>query len=143
LHAGGKFDDKAFAFSGGLHGVGASVVNALSEWCRVEVRREGKVYLQSYKRGVPDGEVKIIGATDQRGTITTFKPDPTIFSETKFVFETLSKRLRELTFLNKGLRITLKDEMSDQLADFHFEGGLVSFVEYLSKGRTALHAQPV
>jgi DNA gyrase subunit B len=143
LHAGGKFDDKAFAFSGGLHGVGASVVNALSEWCRVEVRRDGKVYLQSYKRGVPDEDIKIIGATDQRGTIVSFKPDTTIFSETKFVFDTLSKRLRELAFLNKGLKITLKDEMSDQTGDFHFEGGLVSFVEYLAKGRTALHSQPV
>ena len=143
LHAGGKFDDKAFAFSGGLHGVGASVVNALSEWCRVEVRKDGKVYMQSYKRGKPDEDIKVIGATDSRGTQTFFKPDTQIFPETKFSFEVLTKRLRELAFLNKGLRITLKDETSDQEAVFFYEGGLLSFVEYISKGRTALHSQPV
>ncbi len=143
LHAGGKFDDKAFAFSGGLHGVGASVVNALSEWIRVEVRKEGKVYSQSYKRGKPDEDVKVIGATDGHGTTTIFKPDPQIFPDTKFVFDVLTKRLREQAFLNKGLKITLKDETTDQDVAFFFEGGLVQFVEYLSKGRTPLHAQPV
>ncbi|MCX6104743.1 MAG: DNA topoisomerase (ATP-hydrolyzing) subunit B [Proteobacteria bacterium] len=143
LHAGGKFDDKAFAFSGGLHGVGASVVNALSEMCRVEVRKDGKVYMQSYQRGKPDGDVKVIGATDSRGTQTFFKPDTQIFPETKFSFEVLTKRLRELAFLNKALKITLKDETTDQEADFYYEGGLLSFVEYISKGRTPLHSQPV
>lgn len=143
LHAGGKFDDKAFAFSGGLHGVGASVVNALSEWCRVEVRKDGKVYMQSYKRGKPDDDISVIGATDSRGTETLFKPDGQIFPDTKFSFDVLTKRLRELAFLNKGVKITLKDETSDQDATFHYEGGLVSFVEYLAKGRTPLHNQPV
>ncbi len=143
LHAGGKFDDKAFNFSGGLHGVGASVVNALSEWTKVEVHREGKVHLQSYKIGKPDGPVAVIGATDQHGTIVSFKPDTTVFSETKFNFETLGKRMRELAFLNKGVKISLKDETSDQQATFHYQGGLVEFCEYLSKGRHALHAAPV
>ena len=143
LHAGGKFDDKAFAFSGGLHGVGASVVNALSEWCRVEVRKDLKVWMQGYQRGKPDEDVKLIGSTTSRGTQTFFKPDPQVFPDTKFVFEVLSKRLRELAFLNKGLKITIKDETSDQEAEFLFEGGLISFVEYLSKGRTPLHNQPV
>ena len=143
LHAGGKFDDKAFAFSGGLHGVGASVVNALSEWCKVEVRKDGKVFMQSYKRGKPDDGVTVIGATDSRGTQTFFKPDGQIFPETKFSFDVLTKRLRELAFLNKGVKITLKDETSDQEAEFYYEGGLLSFVEYLAKGRTPLHSQPV
>jgi len=143
LHAGGKFDDKAFAFSGGLHGVGASVVNALSEWCKVEVRMGGKVHMQSYKRGKADEDVKVIGSTDTRGTQTFFKPDPTIFAETKFSFEMLTKRLRELAFLNKGVKITLKDETTDQDGVFFYEGGLLSFVEYLAKGRNPLHSTPV
>jgi DNA gyrase subunit B len=143
LHAGGKFDDKAFAFSGGLHGVGASVVNALSEWCRVEVHKDGKHYQQTYRRGKPDGDLAVVGATDMRGTHTFFKPDPEIFPETKYSFETLSKRLRELAFLNKGLKITLKDEISDQATEFCYEGGVVSFVEFLVKGRYPLHPQPV
>ncbi len=143
LHAGGKFDDKAFAFSGGLHGVGASVVNALSEWCRVEVRKDGKVYQQSYKIGVPDGPVQSVGTTDIHGTSTSFKPDATIFSETKYSFDILSKRLRELAFLNKGIKINLTDEITDQKASFHYEGGLNSFCEYLVKGKTALHSSPV
>ena len=143
LHAGGKFDDKAFAFAGGLHGVGASVVNALSEWCRVEVRKDGKVHMQSYVRGTPDAEVQVIGTSEGHGTTTIFKPDSQIFPDTKFSFEVLTKRLREQAFLNKGLKIMLKDETSDQEAVFHFEGGLLSFVEFLSKGRTPLHQQPV
>lgn len=143
LHAGGKFDDKAFAFSGGLHGVGASVVNALSEWCRVEVFKDGKIYSQSYRRGKPEGDIAVVGTTDRRGTTTFFKPDHEIFSELTFNFDTLSKRLRELAFLNKGLKINIKDESTDQSAEFFYEGGVVSFVEYLSKGRTALHPNPV
>ncbi len=143
LHAGGKFDDKAFAFSGGLHGVGASVVNALSEWCTVEVRQNGKVHQQTYHRGVPQSPVAVVGQTDVRGTYTRFKPDVEIFSETKFDFETLSRRLRELAFLNKGIRIRLVDEIQDKNTEFHFEGGLVSFCEYLAKGKTALHPAPV
>lgn len=143
LHAGGKFDDKAFAFSGGLHGVGASVVNALSEWCYVEVRKEGKVYKQSYKIGVPDGPLEVIGTTDSRGTYTRFKPDVNIFSDTNYSFEILSKRLKELAFLNKGIKITLSDERSDQTTEFFYEGGLVSFCEFLARGRAPLHPTPL
>lgn len=143
LHAGGKFDDKAFAFSGGLHGVGASVVNALSEWCRVEVHTGGKIYMQSYKIGDPDGPVTVIGTTNRTGTSTFFKPDTTIFSDTKFQFDILQKRLRELAFLNKGVRIQLEDETTDQKAEYHFEGGLVSFCEFLNSGRHCLHPKPV
>lgn len=139
LHAGGKFDDKAFAFSGGLHGVGASVVNALSEWCYVEVRRDSKVYKQSYQRGKPTGNLEIIGTTEEHGTYTRFKPDPEIFADTIFVFETLSRRLKELAFLNRGLRIQLSDERTDQVLDFVFEGGLVSYCEFLVKGKNPLH----
>ncbi len=143
LHAGGKFDDKAFAFSGGLHGVGASVVNALSEWCRVEVRQAGKVHMQSYKRGLPDGPVAVVGTTESRGTLTKFKPDSEIFPDTNFLFETLSKRIRELAFLNHGLEINLVDERSDQKTQFLFEGGLTSFCEFLVKGKNALHPKPM
>ena len=143
LHAGGKFDDKAFAFSGGLHGVGASVVNALSEWCRVEVRTNGKVHMQGYKRGVPDGQIAVVGTTESRGTFTVFKPDTQIFPDTNFHFDVLAKRLRELAFLNQGIHINLVDERTDQKSDFHYTGGLVSFCEFLVKGRTGLHASPV
>jgi DNA gyrase subunit B len=143
LHAGGKFDDKAFAFSGGLHGVGASVVNALSEWCRVEVHSGGKIHMQSYKIGEPDGPVTVIGTTNRTGTTTFFKPDATIFSDTKFQFEILQKKFRELAFLNRGLRIQLDDETTDQKGDFFFEGGLTSFCEFLNSGRHCLHPKPV
>lgn len=143
LHAGGKFDDKAFAFSGGLHGVGASVVNALSEWMRVEVRKDGAVYLQSYQRGVPDAEVKAIGTTEERGTYAHFKPDAQIFKDTKFSFETLQKRLRELAFLNKGIKISLTDATTDESALYHFDGGLISYCEYLNRGKNTLHPKPV
>lgn len=143
LHAGGKFDDKAFAFSGGLHGVGASVVNALSEWMRVEVRKDGKVYSQRYQRGVPEADVKIIGETSDVGTYSHFRPDATIFKDTKFSFEVLQKRLRELAFLNAGVKITLQDEISDQFVELHFEGGLISYCEYLSHGKNLLHDKPI
>lgn len=143
LHAGGKFDDKAFAFSGGLHGVGASVVNALSEWCWVEVRRDSKVHKQSYQRGKPDGPLEVVGTTDEHGTYTRFKPDSEIFVDTNFGFEPLSRRLKELAFLNRGLRIMLTDERSDQTVDFCFEGGLVSYCEFLAKGKNPLHDQPL
>ncbi len=143
LHAGGKFDDKAFAFSGGLHGVGASVVNALSVWTKVEVRQKGQVYLQSYKRGVPDETVKIIGTTKESGTFTQFKPDAEIFPDTKFSFDVLQKKLRELSFLNRGVSVTLADEITDQKVEFKFDGGLVSFCEYLNKSKTPLHDRPV
>lgn len=143
LHAGGKMDDKGYDFSGGLHGVGASVVNALSEWCRVEVRTGGKLYEQKYRRGTPESPVAVIGNTDGRGTKTFFKPDPQIFPDTIFHFDVLSKRLRELAFLNKGVKIVLSEESSDNSQTFHFEGGIASFVEFLNKGKTPLHAKPI
>ena len=143
LHAGGKFDDKAFSFSGGLHGVGASVVNALSDWTKVEVRKEGKVYAQSYKRGVPDSDVQVVGTTEGTGTTTSFKPDGTIFSETKFSFEFLQKRFREMAFLNKGITINLFEEATDKRVTFCFDGGLRSFCDYLNLGKNTLHSDPI
>ncbi len=143
LHAGGKFDDKALAFSGGLHGVGASVVNALSEWMKVEVHREGQIHTQSYKIGKPDGPVAVIGTTETTSSKTSFKPDPSIFETTKFSFETLGKRFRELAFLNHGIKIILKDETTDQEDTFHYEGGLAEFAEFLAKSRNKLHPKPV
>ena len=131
LHAGGKFDDKAFAFSGGLHGVGASVVNALSDSTVVEVRKDGKVYSQSYQRGKTLGELSVVGSTDETGTYTRFKPDPTIFPTTEFSFEVLQKRFRELAFLNKGISVTLCDEIHDKKAVFSFEGGYSHIVSIL------------
>jgi DNA gyrase subunit B len=143
LHAGGKFDDKAFAFSGGLHGVGASVVNALSEYCYVEVRRDGNVYEQRYKIGVPEKPVQMLGKTDKHGTKTVFKPDSTIFSETKFNYDVLAKRFRELAFLNSGVKIVLTDEATDHKGEFYYTGGLMSFCEFLVKGKQPLHPKPV
>ena len=144
LHAGGKFDDKAFSFSGGLHGVGASVVNALSSECLVEVYQNGHTHRQSYRCGDPLEAVKVVGETEQRGTFTKFKPDRTIFAEDALIsFETLSRRFRELAFLNKGLHIELVDEGQEQQTEFHYEGGLVSFCEFLSKGRVSLHSKPL
>ena len=144
LHAGGKFDDKAFSFSGGLHGVGASVVNALAIECMVEVSQNGYIHRQSYRCGDPQGPVKVVGETEQRGTFTKFKPDYTIFAEDALVsFEVLARRFRELAFLNQGLRIELVDEVQEQRAEFYYEGGLVSFCEFLSKGRVSLHAKPL
>ena len=143
LHAGGKFDDKAFAFSGGLHGVGASVVNALSEWLQVRVYKDGFVYEQEYDCGRPRKSVEKVGETAERGTFLRFKPDSTIFQETRFNFETLQKRLRELSFLNKGVRIVLTDEISEKTGEYHFEGGLVSFCEYLMTGKSPLHQKPI
>lgn len=140
LHAGGKFDDKAFSFSGGLHGVGSAVVNALSEWCRVEVRRYGEVYVQSYKQGVPDHDIQITGSSTTSGTQVVFKPDPTIFDETDYKFETLKSRFRELSFLNKGLTIKLEDHRLavPKKESYFFDGGIVSYVRFLTKGRSAL-----
>jgi DNA gyrase subunit B len=143
LHAGGKFDDKAFAFAGGLHGVGASVVNALSEWCRVEVHSGGNIHMQSYKIGEPDGPVTIIGTTTKHGTTTYFKPDASIFSDTKFQFEILQKKFRETAFLNNGVKIELEDETTDQRVEYCFDGGLVLFCEFLNTGRHGLHPKPI
>ncbi|MBT1247785.1 DNA topoisomerase (ATP-hydrolyzing) subunit B [Thermosipho sp. 1244] len=139
LHAGGKFSKDSYKVSGGLHGVGASVVNALSEWLEVEVHREGKIYYQKYQRGVPLTEVKIIGNTEKRGTIVRFKPDSEIFSTVEFDSDTILIRLRELAFLNPQVTIVFKDKRENIEKTFHFTGGLKEFVNYLSKGAKSLH----
>jgi DNA gyrase subunit B len=143
LHAGGKFDHESYSFSGGLHGVGVSVVNALSEWMEVEVRRNRRIYWQRYEHGNVASEVEVRGESEHTGTTVTFKPDATIFEETEYNFDTLSSRLRELAFLNRGLKITIKDERTDKENDFRYEGGIVSFVEYLNTNKEALHKPPV
>ena len=143
LHAGGKFDKGAYKVSGGLHGVGVSVVNALSETLEMEVRRGGKVYAQRYRRGEPETPVKETGVTDQRGTRVTFKPDPLIFETLDFSFDILSQRLRELAFLNRGLRITIEDERDQKSHEFLYEGGIVSFVQNLNKAKTPIHPDVV
>jgi DNA gyrase subunit B len=143
LHAGGKFDKKAYKYSGGLHGVGVSVVNALSDILEVEVKREGKVHVQKYERGVPTGPVRVTGKTDDHGTKVTFHPDEKIFADAKYSFDTLSNRLRELAFLNQGTRITLIDERDDKEHTFHYEGGIVSFVKYLNANKTVLFPEPI
>src|SRR5882672_6268444 len=139
LHAGGKFDNDAYKVSGGLHGVGISVVNALSEQLDLEIWRDGKVFVQTFKRGTPTGRLETTGHTDRRGTKVTFKPDSQIFETTDFSFDTLSQRLRELAFLNKGLLITIDDERAEKKHEFHYTGGIISFVEHLNKNKTVLH----
>ena len=148
LHAGGKFDKRSYKVSGGLHGVGVSVVNALSEWLEVEVRRDGKVHHQRYARGDKTKELEVIGKTKETGTKVTFKPDFEVFPEINYSFDTLSNRLRELAFLNKGLRITLADERPDESGvqrreEYYAEGGIKEFVEYLRGTRRPLHPKPV
>ncbi|MCX8073724.1 MAG: DNA topoisomerase (ATP-hydrolyzing) subunit B [Candidatus Binatia bacterium] len=139
LHAGGKFDSGAYKVSGGLHGVGVSVVNALSEYLEVEVKRDGKVYVQRYRRGQPEGPLREVGRTEARGTRVTFKPDPDIFESTEFSFETLSQRLRELAFLNRGVRIRIEDERTQKDHEFFYEGGIEEFVRHLNRAKTPLH----
>ncbi|HEX5065249.1 MAG TPA: DNA topoisomerase (ATP-hydrolyzing) subunit B [Myxococcota bacterium] len=143
LHAGGKFDDKAYKVSGGLHGVGVSVVNALSEKLELEIRREGKVWRQTYQRGEPVSGLEAIGTTEKTGTRVTFQPDAQIFASTNFDFDVLSQRLRELSFLNAGLRIKISDERNGKNHDFCYEGGIVSFVEHLNRARAPLHRPPI
>jgi len=141
LHAGGKFDKDSYKVSGGLHGVGVSVVNALSEWLIVEVKRDGKIYQQEYERGIPKYAVKEIGKCKptETGTKVTFLPDSEIFKSTKFKFETLAERMMELAYLNKNITIEIKDEAEGEEAVYHFKGGLVEFVKYLDENREALH----
>jgi len=145
LHAGGKFDKNTYKVSGGLHGVGVSVVNALSAWCEVYVHQDGKVHHQMYKTGLPVEDVKIVGESGFRGTIVRFSADATIFESTVYSFDVLANRLRELAFLNKGLVITLTDERLTvpKVSEFKFEGGLREFVTYLNKNKIVLHPEPI
>jgi DNA gyrase subunit B len=144
LHAGGKFGGSGYKVSGGLHGVGVSVVNALSEWMRVESARDGHIWAQEYARGVPTTPVRKVGPQgDRKGTTTVFMPDTTVFETIEFSFDTIAQRLRESAYLNKGLWIRLIDERADRERSFYFEGGLISFVRHLNKNKEALHARPV
>ncbi|MEC9489149.1 MAG: DNA topoisomerase (ATP-hydrolyzing) subunit B [Halanaerobium sp.] len=146
LHAGGKFGEKGYKVAGGLHGVGVSVVNALSEWCEVRVYRNNKIYRQKYSRGIPVSELEVIGDSDRSGTETTFLPDADIFEEVEFKYRVLSQRLRELAFLNRGVKIILRDERdpsSVQEDIFQYEGGIVSFVKYLNNNKGVLYPEPV
>ena len=145
LHAGGKFDSNAYKVSGGLHGVGVSVVNFLSETLRLEIWREGKTYEQEYVRGVPVVALRQTGKTKKRGTKITFKPDQQIFVHTEFSFDKLSERLREKAFLNKGIRITIKDEREEpeRSHEFYYKGGIAEFVKHLNKNKTTLHDKPI
>ncbi len=143
LHAGGKFGDGTYKVSGGLHGVGVSVVNALSRVCELEVRRDGKVYRQTYKRGIPDGPMQVVGKSRGRGTTVSFLPDEEVFEETEFSFDIIANRLRELAFLNSGVKISLVDERSEKKAEFFYKGGIVSFVEYINRNKKVLHKEPI
>jgi len=145
LHAGGKFDSKTYQVSGGLHGVGVSVVNALSEWLEVEVDRDGGTYKQKYQRGIPQADLKKAGKSNKTGTTIRFKPDGEIFTETEFHFELLTNRMRELAFLNAGLKITLEDtrEGRERKTTFQYKGGIVDFVKYLNENRQVLHPKPI
>jgi DNA gyrase subunit B len=143
LHAGGKFDNDSYKVSGGLHGVGVSVVNALSETLDLEIWRNGQVYSQSYERGKPTKDLEITGITKRRGTKVTFKPDAEVFETTDFSFDTLAQRLRELAFLNGGILITLDDERDGKAHKFHYEGGIVSFVTHLNKNKSAVNEKPI
>jgi len=143
LHAGGKFDNKSYKVSGGLHGVGISVVNALSENLTVEIKRDGNIYTQEFQKGIPVSDLKNIGKTKENGTSVTFLPDREIFETTEFNFEILSKRLRELAFLNKGLKISLFDRRNDKKETFYYKDGIISFINYLSKNKTKLFEEPI
>ena len=139
LHAGGKFEHSAYKVSGGLHGVGISVVNALSEWLELEIRRGGKAWTQRYEYGVPQGDLAPGEKTSKHGTVIRFKPDAKIFEETAFSFDTLSNRLRELAFLNKGLKIVIEDERDERTHTFLYKGGIIEFIKHLNQNKTPVH----
>lgn len=144
LHAGGKFGGGGYKVSGGLHGVGASVVNALSEWCEVTVSREGEVWQQKYSRGAAISDLSKIGETEEHGTKVSFRPDDDIFDEVEYDFEILANRLRELAFLNKGIKIVLTDKREDEKQEiYHYEGGIKEFVAYLNRNKEVLHQEPI
>ncbi len=143
LHAGGKFDHSAYKVSGGLHGVGISVVNALSEWLEVEVCRDGSIFRQRYERGIKATPLKRLGATSKRGTLVTFRPDPEIFPSIEFQYDILTERLRELAYLNKGLKLEIHQESKEKSDVFFYEGGIQEFVRHLNRGRTPLHPQAI
>ncbi|MDR2403466.1 MAG: DNA topoisomerase IV subunit B, partial [Spirochaetaceae bacterium] len=145
LHAGGKFDKNSYKVSGGLHGVGVSVVNALSEWCEAFIHVNGRIHTQRYRIGVPESPTREIGGTEKQGTVIRFKADASIFETTTYNFDALSNRLRELAFLNKGLRISIRDERLSipKVHEFRFDGGVKSFVEYLNENKTVLHRDPI
>jgi len=143
LHAGGKFDHKSYRVSGGLHGVGVSVVNALSKWLEVEVRRNSLVYWQKYEQGRPVTDLEVHGVSSENGTTVTFKPDSDIFETVEFSFDILSNRVRELAFLNRNLKITIEEENTGKRKEYQYEGGVASFVEHLNKNKEALHVPPV
>jgi DNA gyrase subunit B len=143
LKFGGKFEKGAYQTSGGLHGVGVTVVNFLSEWCEVEVCRDGQVYHQEYERGIPKTDVRRVGQTTKRGTKTTFKPDPQIFPNTKFIFSTLQKRMQELAFLNQGVRITIADDRTGEKESYQYDDGLVQYIQHLNRASEPIHADVV
>src|SRR6202171_228439 len=143
LHAGGKFDSETYKVSGGLHGVGVSVVNALSDWLELEISRDGGVWEQTYEKGKPTSKLKQTGKTRKTGTKVTFHPDPSIFDKSTYSYDTWAQRLRELAFLNKGLKITLTDERTEKSTEFRFTGGITEFVKHLNRGKTTLHDSPI
>ena len=143
LHAGAKFGGKTYQVSGGLHGVGASVVNALSSWLKVNVRRDGQVYQQEYRQGIPQGEITVVGQASDTGTTITFRADEEIFDKASYNFNTLSDRLREMAYLNKALEICFRDEIKDEEKTFYFEGGITGFVSHLNRNRLVRHPRPI
>jgi DNA gyrase subunit B len=143
LHSGGKFDRKTYKVSGGLHGVGLSVVNALSEWLEVRVKRQGKIHFQRYERGAAVAPVKVDGDAQNTGTIIKFKPDAQIFESTEFSYETLSGRMREFAFLNKGLKVSISEPKTNQSNAYKFDGGIVEYVQFINRSKTSLHEKPI
>ena len=143
LHSGGKFDRKTYKVSGGLHGVGLSVVNALSEWLEVQIKRQGKMHVQRYERGAPTGPIKVDGDAAGTGTIIRFKPDPQIFETVQFSYEALSARMREIAFLNKGLRVVIAEPKTSQTNTYKFDGGIVEYVQFMNRNKACLHEKPI